>query len=996
MGRHVISVTITGNSRDLDRALASASANTSALRRAFTKLSDGQSDLDRKLARSARAVNSLGAAIRRTHGDVPGLGTELEKLAKREVIRIKTIDRIDRARNSLARLRWIALAGVGALGAFNLAAAATVGLFSALSGLIVGGAGGGLVYLFGRLWASTDKAKEALQELGNYIRDDLMNRTMKGFYDLMDKLPSVLRKSYEGARGELKKLGEALEPLLEMIYQAMPDLAKEVAKVATVIAKVSKPFFKEILDGLPHVIRGFKEFFGAFKNNENAADNLRITLRTLGDWIGKIGRAFADIETEDLKWAFKTIEDVVSKLWNSLKTLIDWMKKADAALEPFGLSVGKLAAGFIALSFAAKLLGPVFKAFDWLWKAKNFTKTEEAVTKLTQSQSQLSKAAARAKLHLADEAAVASTSTGIFSKMGNALKTVGTRVLGVVRNFSKFVKVAGWIGLVVTALSFIADSIADIRTEGTWLNGWFKWLTNNPVANALKEAWNDFSEAVSEAWSTLQQSWAELDAELEASGIKQFLSDAYEMAKRLNAILITPMWLGVFAVLTGVLKGATAAVHLFSDSIKVIKYLMSDWIRKIQETIDWIKGLFNSTGEAKQGVTSNLNAIQGPFKALSKVAGTVSEAFQTWKQNVTNITQNAKDKLIEIWNAIKERLGNIVDGIRDRIRNVWDSIRDRVREINDALRDKVREIWDAMRDKIKDILNSIKDFVREKWDAVRDKVREINDAIRDKVREIWDAMRDKVRDILSSIREFVREKWDAIRDKVREVNDAIRDKVREIWDSVRDNIRDKIAAAVDIVREKMGNMLEAVKDKVAAFIQAGKDLMMGLANGIRQGGVQAVAAIAGVAIEVVNKAKGLFRIGSPSKLFHQYGLWIGDGLAGGITKSEMPVSKAVDSLASLVTMDNASLSSLWEQEVAAAKKATDQLRIIWGTWASDYTKTINGIHTQPVLVGSGGGTTVIENRTYNINYTSNSPNAGKDIVNEIQKYERVNGRSWRQ
>lgn len=932
-GRHTISVTILGNNRDLNRALAS----------------------------SSREVNKLAREFKKMHGTVDGAGAAFERFRKSESMRITITEKIDRARVGFRRLGDVVGLSAAGMGAWQAAAAVAGIAATALSGLLVGAAGGGLVGAFALLWFQTDKAKEKMQALGTYIRNDLINKTMKPFYDEVAKLPDVLRKSYDAAKPEFEKLGQALKPMMQDINDALPGLIKNVAKLFTSVAEAARPFFKAILDGMPDVIKGIKGFFDAFKNNGDPSV-IKKLFRDIGAAIKALGEFLADLDADDYEKFKNIIIEASRGIVKAIRAVNTIVEKVDGVLRKFGTNIYEVAAAGIVLGGAMRVFGPILKVFNGAWRLFN-------------------------KLNLA---------TTLRTILG-----VARPLLGVLIRF------AGPIGIIVTAITGWLYVFKEINTEGSKLNQWWKDLTNSDAWNDMVGSFNDFKDAISEGLSEIKKAWDDAWRELEAAGVIDALKTVKDALADVALFIVGGVFKSAFTTLAATFKIAAAGARGFAEVIKFVINGVSATLKNGQIAFTAFKTVTQTVWNAAANIVKTaFEKMREIWNSIKDRVQPVIDAFQKVRDKAREIWESIKDRIKTINDSIRDTLREIWDNVRDRLRNIWDSIRDKIRDINDSIRDKIRDIWDSIRDRIRTINDAIRDKIREIWDNVRDKVRDINDAIRDKVREIWDNVRDKVRDINDSIRDKVRQIWDAIRDKMREVNDAIRDKVREIWDGVRDAIRDKAQAALDIVREKMTSILQAVKDKASSMVQAGKDLLIGLANGIRQGGVEAIAAIAGVAIEVVNKAKGLFRIGSPSKLFRQYGLWIGDGLAQGITKSEAPVSKATTSLvdemkgigelAALVQVDSSTLSKIYKAEIDAAKSATDELRSIWTTWGNDFNKIVSNSGA-PFSASApvGGTTTITENRNYYLTVNSNSPNAGREIVTEIQKFERVNGSSWR-
>jgi len=102
---------------------------------------------------------------------------------------------------------------------------------------------------------------------------------------------------------------------------------------------------------------------------------------------------------------------------------------------------------------------------------------------------------------------------------------------------------------------------------------------------------------------------------------------------------------------------------------------------------------------------------------------------------------------------------------------------------------------------------------------------------------------------------------------------------------------------VSAVRNGVQNAVNAAKSFGSALVSVGKDLIQGLINGITSMIGSAVRAVSNVAGKVVGAAKSFFHIGSPSKLFNQYGRWLDQGLAIGLNHDADVAANASASMA---------------------------------------------------------------------------------------------------
>lgn len=129
------------------------------------------------------------------------------------------------------------------------------------------------------------------------------------------------------------------------------------------------------------------------------------------------------------------------------------------------------------------------------------------------------------------------------------------------------------------------------------------------------------------------------------------------------------------------------------------------------------------------------------------------------------------------------------------------------------------------------------------------------------------------------------------------------------------------------------NMVNAVADAIASLpakmYEAGKNVWQGLVKGIQSGISNATGAAANLAKAVIDKFTTETDIHSPSKLFEQFGIYIDQGLANGITAAVPYVSTAMQGV------------------VDAVQEKGNELINAGSTQAANYvTGFLNGLDTQ--------------------------------------------------
>lgn len=97
------------------------------------------------------------------------------------------------------------------------------------------------------------------------------------------------------------------------------------------------------------------------------------------------------------------------------------------------------------------------------------------------------------------------------------------------------------------------------------------------------------------------------------------------------------------------------------------------------------------------------------------------------------------------------------------------------------------------------------------------------------------------------------------------------------------------------------SLADTIKNLPAKFLDYGKNIVQGLIDGINNGIENAKKTVGGLAKAIIDKFTTETDINSPSKVFEQFGIYIDQGLANGITAAQGYVDEAMQGLINGVT-----------------------------------------------------------------------------------------------
>src|SRR5690625_3332191 len=299
----------------------------------------------------------------------------------------------------------------------------------------------------------------------------------------------------------------------------------------------------------------------------------------------------------------------------------------------------------------------------------------------------------------------------------------------------------------------------------------------------------------------------------------------------------------------------------------------------------------------REGVTIAFEAVREVvMTVIGAVVDFVMEIWggmvEWWQENNELIIRVVEDG----WNRLQAIIMAVTEFILPYIQDAWDSIVMYIQIAWEVIQTVVRVATEIIKGVITAWLqildgdwtsawNTIKQTFQNVWNIMKSFVSNVAtiilNTIKDRFEQVKQNITNKITEAKNNLVSRFTEMVTNVTSKAQEIVSTARQKFEE----VKQAIRDKLTEAVRIVGEKIGEMPGKVIEFVGDMILAGGDLIQGLIDGITNRGQTAVEAIAGVGNGVVEKAKSLLRVESPSRVFMEIGRFTGEGLADGITDS---------------------------------------------------------------------------------------------------------------
>lgn len=365
-----------------------------------------------------------------------------------------------------------------------------------------------------------------------------------------------------------------------------------------------------------------------------------------------------------------------------------------------------------------------------------------------------------------------------------------------------------------------------------------------------------------------------------------------------NAVLsMNPvgLWITALAALVGML------VWFFTQT---------EFGRKVWSAFtQWLGDAWNKVCEVGKAVWEGLSSFfSGLWEGISSVAqsvwGSISSFFTgVWDgvSSVWNTVWNGVKTVFEaVWGFIQAYVQNIVMPIGEFIKNCFIVVAAVFVTIWNGIKTVFMNVWNAIVAFITPIVQTVSDaittactWISETWNTVWTAVSEF-------FQNIWNAIVKFFTPIINGIRNTITNAVNAIKSTWTSIWNSISSFFTGIWNGMKNAVGNAVGFIGDKVRGIKDTVFGALRGAGGWLRDTGRNLIQGLINGIGDMFGWVRDKICSLGSNVLSWAKGVLGIGSPSRIFKQYGQWLDEGLAIGIDDAASRVGKAMDEMTGMV------------------------------------------------------------------------------------------------
>ncbi len=301
------------------------------------------------------------------------------------------------------------------------------------------------------------------------------------------------------------------------------------------------------------------------------------------------------------------------------------------------------------------------------------------------------------------------------------------------------------------------------------------------------------------------------------------------------------------------------------------------------------------------------------WEGLKSFFSTAWEAIST---TATTIWNGIKSFFSGIWEGIKTIFSTVVEVIKTIITTYFNIYKTIITTVFNAVKTVITTVWNAIKTVITTVVTAIQTFLTTAWNTIKTVITTVINAIKTVITTVWNAIKTTVTTVVNAIKTVITTVWNGIKTAITTVMNTIKSTISSIWNGIKSTISSIVNGIKSTVSTVFNNMLSAIKNtvgKIASTIKSGfqtaisfitslpsqalqwgKDMIMGIVNGIKS----CINAVGDAVKSVADKIKSFLHFSVPDEgPLTEYESWMPDfmnGLAKGIEKSKDVVAKAVE------------------------------------------------------------------------------------------------------
>lgn len=392
-------------------------------------------------------------------------------------------------------------------------------------------------------------------------------------------------------------------------------------------------------------------------------------------------------------------------------------------------------------------------------------------------------------------------------------------------------------------------------------------------------------------------------------------------------------WKGLWEGIKNIVSTVVEALKGFFTG--VIDFVKNNWQGLLLMLVNPFAGAFKLLYDNCEGFRNFINGI------LEKIKTALTNAWTAITTGIQTAWNAISSFFTTIWEGIKNIFSTVLEAIKTAITTYINAYKTVITTVFNAIKTVVTTVWNAIKTAIDTVLNAIKMAMTTAWNAIKTTVTTVVNAIKTVITTVWNAIKTAITTVMNTIKSTISSIWNGIKSTISGIVNGIKSTVSTVFNNMLSAIKNTVGKIASSIKSGFQTAISFITSLPSQALQWGKDMIMGIVNGIKS----CINAVGDAVKSVADKIKSFLHFSVPDEgPLTDYESWMPDfmeGLAKGIEKSKGMVAKAVEGVSQdMVINPNVNATSAarcaWQIPSNCCFCIRQLPRRCWDNWASAF------------------------------------------------------------
>jgi TP901 family phage tail tape measure protein len=299
-------------------------------------------------------------------------------------------------------------------------------------------------------------------------------------------------------------------------------------------------------------------------------------------------------------------------------------------------------------------------------------------------------------------------------------------------------------------------------------------------------------------------------------------------------------------------------------------------------------------------------------QTLESIKQFFNNAWNNIKSFTSSTWDSIKQTTVNVWNAIKTGVMAIITPFINGIKNLFNGMKDGLQQIFNGLKQFFSGVWQAIKNIFLGAVLLIIDLVTGNFEALRNDAKAIFENLKSALSSIWSGIKSIISGTVQAIKGLVSAAWENIKSTTSSVWNGIKSLASSVWNGIKSAVSNSVSAAKSAVsnafsamRNAVSSIMSGIKSTITSMWNSavsylkginlyaiGRNIIQGLANGIKSMASAVVEKVKSIANSVTKTIRNILDIHSPSRETEKLGKYTTEGFAKGIESKKKDVEAA--------------------------------------------------------------------------------------------------------